>query len=103
MICHQFATPAVNVLFTSAKGTGKMVFSLSGQQQGKEERQCCKSQPRNSLQGLPDPVELSLHQEANPNFSYSYRSVRAWLGPFWSQSLPAAACHFEEELFLGFP
>lgn len=73
----------MNVLFTSAKGTGKKVFSPLGQEQGKEERECCKSHPRNSLQGLPDPIELSLHQETNPNFSYSYRNVRAWLGPFW--------------------
>lgn len=102
-ICHRFATPAVHVLFTSAKGTGKMVFSPSGHQEGKEERQCCKCHSRKSLQEFPDHVELSLRREANPNSSYSYRSVRAWLGPFWSQSLPAAACHFEEELFLGLP
>ena len=35
-----------------------------------------------SLQGLSDPVELGLHQEANPNLSYSYRGVGVWLGPF---------------------
>lgn len=53
-----------------------MVLSPLGQQ-GREGGQRGKSHPRNSLQELPGPVELNHHQEANPNFSYSYRSVRA--------------------------
>lgn len=40
-----------------SEGAGKMVFSPLEQHEGKEEKQCCKSHPRSSVQGLPDPVE----------------------------------------------
>lgn len=49
IICQQVATPAMNVLSTSMRGTGKKVLSPSGLQQEREQRQCCRSQLRSRV------------------------------------------------------